>query len=112
MGEQLESRTYGDAERARIERVPRLLQEERDLERPPPRRRKRSEHLVEDIFKEIAEAGEREVSLRLGGAAREHAKPLLPGEFEARVPDRRLADPGLAFEDEGSRPVEVARADE
>jgi hypothetical protein len=53
LGEQLGRASRRDADPARIERLLRLLQQERDLQGTPPRRRERGEHFVQDALEEI-----------------------------------------------------------
>ena len=68
LGEQLESTPNGDSERPLVDAALRcILDQQRDLERPAPRRRQCRQHLVERIVEQVAEAGVGERTLRLGG---------------------------------------------
>ena len=109
---------HRDGERARVRRrIAVLVEQQRGLERPPPRRRELGQHLRRAIREEVAERRVGEPLLGLRGSGAEHAERPLPGGLDAGRPERRLADPGLAFEDERSRaavrPVEegVQRCD-
>ena len=106
LGQELQGAANGDAECAGVDRPPgRVLDEEDDLERPPPRRRQGRQHLVEDAVEQVAEPGVRERALRLGGPRREHAQPAPARVLDRRAPERRLPDPGLALERDRNRPV-------
>ena len=49
LGERAQNVEHGQPDRVRIRRsVARLHDQERDLQRPPPRRKERADHLVED----------------------------------------------------------------
>ena len=52
----------------------RLLEQERDLERAPPRRRQRGQDLVEDVLEQIAQPHVSEAALSLGRSRREDAQ--------------------------------------
>ena len=84
--------------------VGRLLEEERDLERTPPRRRQRGQDVVEDVLEQIAEPGVSEAALGFGRSRRQHAKPRVARMLDPGEPERRLPDPGLALEHERGQP--------
>jgi hypothetical protein len=69
VGEQLERLADSDGEGAPVDRIARrVLEQQRDLERPLPRRRQRRQHVVENSLEEIAQTGIGKAALRLGGA--------------------------------------------
>ena len=77
LGEQLQCTANRHPERPRIDPVPRrLFAEERDLERSPPRRRQRRQHVVEDVLEQIAQPHVSEAALGLGRSRREDAQSL------------------------------------
>jgi hypothetical protein len=80
------------------------VDEERDLERPPLRKREAGQHLVQHVLEQVAEPDVREALLRLGGPRLEDAEPHGPGMLDAVEPDRRLPDPGAALEHERREP--------
>ena len=86
-----------DGERPAIDAVAGLAQQ-RDLERPAPERRERGERVVQDDLEEVAEPRVCEPVLRLGRSCGEDAEPVLARRREGGAPERRLPDPGLAFE--------------
>jgi hypothetical protein len=79
--------------------------QERELQRAPPRRRQRGQHVVDRAFEEIAERDVREVMLGLGGPGDENLQPLGTRVLNAREPQRRLPDAGLSLEDERGGPL-------
>ncbi len=83
----------------------RLVSQQRDLERPPPRQLQRREHVVEHALEQVAETRVREPALRLRRSRREHTRPCERAQLDARQPERRLADPGVTLEHERGRPV-------
>ena len=104
-GEHLQRAAGCDPERARIDPiVGRLLEEERDLERAPPRSGKRGQDVVENVLEQIAEAQVREPALGLRRPRREDAHPPRVGVLDAGKPERRLPDAGLTLEHEPGRP--------
>jgi hypothetical protein len=111
-GEQLERGSHCDAESARIEWLPSLLHEEGDLEGMPSWRWQRWQDVVHDSVEEIAEAGEGEILLGLDRPAGQYAQTSFLRELESSEPESRLSDPGLAFQDECSRPVHGSRVEE
>ncbi len=72
----------------------------------------RGQDVVQDALEEIAEAGEGEVVLGLDRLTGDETQPSLAGQLHTFEPERRLPDPGLAFEDERSRSVDSVRVDE
>ena len=92
-----------------------VLDEQRHLERPALGRRQRRQRVVEDAVEQVAEADVRKRTLRFGGPRREHAEPTPAGVLDGGAPERRLPDPGLAFERDcdrafpGAVPVEERR---
>ena len=84
--------------------VVRLLEQQRDLEGVPPRRRQHGQDVVERAFEQIAQRDMAQASLRFGGPREQDARAPLPGMLDRRLEERRLADPRFAFEDECGRP--------
>ena len=82
----------------------RLGKQQRRLHRPPPWRRVRLQHRVDDSVEQVADPGEGESVLRLR-RARDHTRnPRRTRLVDGRQPEGRLPDAGLAFEDEHTRP--------
>ena len=79
-----------------------VAEQESARERPSLRRRERREGVVEHRVQEVAEAGERERDLPLGGPRAQHEEPALARILDPRLPERRLAHAGLPLEDERS----------
>ena len=85
---------------ALVRRSPLLAQEQGGLERPPLDRRQLGEDVVDDAPEEVAQAGVREPGLGLGRPAREDAVAARPRGVDPCEPERRLADPRLAVEEQ------------
>ena len=95
---------FGRRRRARERRPVRaLLDKQGDLERSSPWWRHAREHLVEHGLEQVTQPGEREPLLRLGGPRDEDTRRPAVCLGDSRLPERRLADPRLAFEDERAR---------
>ena len=116
LGEQLESAPNRNSERPLVDTALRgILDQQGDLERPAPRRGQGRQHLLERVVEQVAEAGVGERALRLGGARREHAPPAAARLLDGGAPERRLPDPGIAFQGDRDRashcatPVEKRR---
>ena len=101
------ARSDRDRERARIDGVVgRLVAEQRDLERAPPRRRQPGRTSSRTSSKQIAEPDVREALARpRPDATRARASPRVARMLDAGEPERRLADARLALEHEGGRPA-------
>ena len=86
----------------------RILEEERDLECAPLRWGKLGERLLANAGQKVADAGQRQDGLGLCGACPEDAKPASFRGLRCGVPNRCLADPSLALEQQRprQRPVE------
>ena len=84
-----------------------LDDQERDFERPTLRRRQQRAHVLQKRIEEISDAGERKLRLGLGGTGDEEPKRAFAASLDARLPEGRLADPGLARQDDPGRPVPV-----
>ena len=108
--ESLQCATDCNAERARIRAGIGILDEERDLERAPPRCRQRRQDALEHVLEQVAETGVSEPSLRLGRPRHEDTKSSLMRGLDAGQPDRRLSDPRGALEHECRRSLEAAVA--
>jgi hypothetical protein len=78
----------------------RVLEEERDRERAPLRRRQPVECARTERAEQVEEAGERQRRLRAGRPRREDARAVRRGEIDARLPESGLADAGRAEERE------------
>jgi hypothetical protein len=76
--------------------------QQRDFERPSLRRRKQRQRLLAQIVHEIAQRGERELHLGPGRHRGEHLESARASVVQELAPDRRLADPGLARDDQDS----------
>ena len=74
-------------------RLARLGEQERDLERPPPRRHERMRRFVEHRGDQLRETCERERRLGLDAAADENTAEPLSGLLDSSLPEDRLADP-------------------
>ena len=105
LGEQLQGASNRNPERPRVDRTTRrVLDEERDLERPAPGGGQGRQDVDESAFEQIAEAGVSECALRLGRPRREDAQPPPARGFDSLAPERRLADPGLALQRDRAEP--------
>ena len=72
--EQLQHVAHGHRERAVVgDVIRRLLSKQRDLERAPPRRGERRQHVVEDVLEQVAQPGVREVAFGLRRTRCKHA---------------------------------------
>ena len=58
---------------------------------------------VGDIRQEVGQAAEREPPFGLGGRRAQDARPALAAQFGRGAPDGRLADTGLAVDEEAGR---------
>lgn len=102
--EEAERPDEGRRERVRLRRLrSRLLQEQRDREGAPLRRRKLGQHLLGGIADEVAKRGKGDLSVRPGRAGREHTQPARPRELDPFRPHLGLADPRRAEEEEAAR---------
>ncbi len=82
-----------------------VLDQQRDLERPALRRRQLRQHLLDDAVEQIRQSGERQLLLGLGGPRSQHSQPLRAGGLHPCQPERRLANSGVACENECTRPL-------
>ena len=82
-----------------------VLDQQRDLERPALRRRQLRQHLLDDAVEQIRQSGERQLLLGLGGPRSQHSQPLLAGGLHPCQPEGRLANSGVACENECTRPL-------
>ena len=91
--EELQGSANRNSESTRIDGTARcILDEQRDLERPTPRRREGRQDVSESSFEEIAQAGVGESTLRLGRPRGEHPQPPLARVGDDGAPERRLSD--------------------
>ena len=81
-----------------------LAQQQRGLERPAPRSGQLGKHIRDAVLEQVDERRVREPLLRLRGPRREHLQRPLARRLDAGEPERRLADPRLAFEHDDVRP--------
>jgi len=109
--EYLERASNGDAEGARIDRRRRLLDQKRDLEGSPSRRRQLREHVLERRLEEIAEPCKRQPALGFGGTGRENTKRSCACRVDRCAPERRLPDARLALEHDRARHRELRRTE-
>ncbi len=95
----------GDSDRSLLGRAAhRIRQQQRDLQRPPLRRRQPGKRLVEDPIHQIAERRERQPCLRFGRPARQHRVGAPSGQGHTSAPDGCLADPGRTLQQQATRP--------
>jgi hypothetical protein len=80
-----------------------VLEHERHLQRMPLWRRQPGKQIIEHRLEQITEHGERELRLGLDRACRQHAEPALARRLDARLPERGLANSGLAGESQRCR---------
>ena len=83
----------------------RLLEQERDRERPPLRRRKLRQRLGGDVTEQIGEPGESELHLGAARTGREDTQPQAARTLHPLLPQTRLPDTRLSLEEERMRPV-------
>src|SRR3954469_16337780 len=107
LAETVQHVAHRHGERAAIDGITRRLRsKQRDLERAPPRRRQRSQHVVADILEQISQPHVRQASLGLRRPRRKHEKASLACARDGRQPDRRFPDPRLALEYEPGGPLD------
>ncbi len=95
-----------DGERARVSGfVVASFEQERDLKRSPPWRRELRQHLDDGIPEQVAERRVCKPLLGLRRSGAEHPQPPLACSRHPGQPERRLADPGVAFEHDSGRPI-------
>ena len=98
--EKLEEAAHRDGERTAIDGFVRsLVEEQRDLERAPPRRCQ-SGQKVDGFLEQIAEPRVSKTALGFGRSRHEHAHASRTSARDAGEPERGLADSRLALEDE------------
>ena len=111
VGQKLQRAPHRDAERPLVDGSSFcVLDEQRHLERSALGRRQRRQRVVEDAVEQVAEADVRKRTLRFGWPRREHARPTAARLLDGGVPERRLPDPGLAFERDRERAIPGRRA--
>jgi hypothetical protein len=76
--------------------------ERHDLERPALRHGQVRRRAIEDRLEQIAQHGKRELGLEARRRRRKDHVPTSPCRRDPAVPERRLADPGVALHDERS----------
>jgi hypothetical protein len=86
-----------EGERARLDALLTLFEQERDPQRVPPRRNEPTYDVVH-VGKQIAEGCETKARLRLGRPRDEHTVTSAPSLLDRCLPQRRLSDPRLALE--------------
>ena len=88
-----------EGDRAVIRRRPgRVVEQERNLERAALRCRQGCQHVREHRPEQVGERREREPRLCRRRDRGEHPQVPLPGQFQPRPPEDRLADAGLSFQ--------------
>ena len=106
LAEQLQHVADCDAERAMVDRLVRcFLAQQRDLERATPRHGEQGGDVGEDLVEEVAQADVCEAALGLRGPRHDDEHASLARSRHSGEPERRLADPRLAFEHEPGRPA-------
>jgi len=94
----------GDRDRSLVRWLgPGLGAQQGHVKRPPLRARQPGERRLGHRFEQIPEGGEAERRLRLDRAAGEHLPPTPAGLVETGRPQRRLADAGLALDQQRRR---------
>ena len=106
--ERAEDAEESGRDRARLWIGPRLGEEERGLERATLRTRQAGQHVGDARLEEIGERRVRELRLRRDRLRRED-EVRVGGSDDRASPQRRLADPGFAFEHERRRQPAVRR---
>ena len=103
-GEDAEDFEHGQPDRVRIRSyLTGFDEQQRHLERTPPRRRQRSGHVIEHRCQQLREPGERQRGLCLHPPAREYAPATPAGGVDPRTPQDRLADARLANQHQRGR---------
>jgi hypothetical protein len=103
-GEGPEHAKEGDRDRSLIGRLrPRLGAQQGHVQCPPLRGRQCAEHRRRHRFEQVPERGEAQRGLRLDRAAGEHVPAAVAGLADPGRPQRRLADAGLALEQQPRR---------
>jgi hypothetical protein len=110
LGGRREQRADADADGRRVRRPARAARppHERHLQRLALGSWERGEVLIGERVREVAEADERQPRLGLLGDAAQHAAAGRLRRGERRPPERGLADPGLALEQQRARAVAEA----
>jgi hypothetical protein len=104
--ERAQRRAEGGGHGAVVRRRPvEVADQQCDLERAPLRTRQLGQQLVEHRRQQVPDRDERQSRLLARGRGAEHAIAALSGEVEAGLPDRGLADPELALEQQRARSV-------
>src|SRR6266581_3141169 len=100
LGERPQHVQEGDADGVRVGRraLVVVVEYERATERTLLGLGQRSERVLECGVEHVAQTGERERGLAFGGSRSQHAETLRLRFGGARLPERRLPDPRLAFE--------------
>src|SRR5689334_23336751 len=107
-----EQRDQSRAERSRVGRPPtRLLDEQRDSQRAALRIRELRDRVVGRL-QQVPEPRERQIALGLGAARDEHEQASVVRALDGRPPERRLADAGIAFDDEYAAAAAVEKCAE
>ena len=92
-----------DRERTQVGLLLALLQEKRDRERVPLRRRQRRQHHVVHSLQQVAERAEQQLHLGLRTRRAQDAIPARRRVGQRLLPEDRLADPGLARDHDRAR---------
>ena len=106
LAQELQHVAHRHGERAVVDDAARpVFEQERLLERAPPRRRQRRKDVCQRALEEIGQPQAGKAALGLGGPRREEQVPALPRVLDAGSPQRRLADPRLALQHECRYPL-------
>ena len=104
LGQEPQHIQHGEPDRVRIRRaVAGLGEQQRDLQRPPSQGDERGRRLLEHGGDQLREPGEGKRRLGLDSTAGQNTLETLTALLDARLPEDRLADAGLAGEDERGR---------
>ena len=99
LDEDPDDREQRRCEQPRLRRRPvRLADQERDLERTPLDRHELRQRLVQHRREQVADGREGRSQLGMGRARRENPEPRSRARRDALLPERRLADPRVALE--------------
>ena len=106
LGEQLQARSDGDPERAWVDCVVwYAVDQQRHLDRMPPRFGEQRQHALHGAFEEVGENDVREPTLDLRRSRRQHPVAAPFGLGDAGRPERGLPDARLALQHQGPRPA-------
>ena len=106
--ESLQSAPDSDTERAQIEALRILLEEQCQFECVAPGRGQRRQYALDHVLEQVAETGVRQSSFRFRRPGHKDAESSLTGCLDTGKPQGRLPDPSFAFQRERSRSCRFA----